>query len=551
MAMVSAGRILIIPRGAWDNATTYKMLDLVTASNNTAYLCKSDNVNVNPINDTTMTYWQPFGSVINVDGETIIQDANGYISANIDGTSIFYDQNDAVLHVALSSLTDVDVTALSDGKVLAWDNTAQKWKAVSISSSFAGLTDVSLTNLQNGQVPKYNSTTQKWENSSDAGGLVPHLIIISETGSTVTATKGTTVITAVETSTGHFECDVPSFGTWVVDAVLSGDDAQVSVNVDTVKIYTIDDSHFHADITVTYPTGAQVSCSKTGETTQYATGSPYTFTVHSAGTWTISATLNGVTKTHDVVISTSGQTESVTYFPTITVDLYSAASDTVSFTDNTGAKTATTNSSGLASGVSIQYNELDPDITFTSSVAKDPTNLSNDYSKTVALTNATTDVYVMPQAENIYWYGYRNGITFTALSNIRANVDSGAFTANTLTITQNTNNTRVQEPSANYVGTCQVGDFVSSSQGIKSVKLLTSNAYNVKSGGSNKEGVYLQLSSSLNYEYAISNSTRIVYDQTLSTPTLFSLTSQTDINAYVSIRCASTGYVDVDALWLE
>ena len=412
MAMVSAGRILIIPRGAWDNATTYKMLDIVTASNNTAYLCKSDNVNVNPINDTTMTYWQPFGSVINVDGETIIQDANGYISANIDGTSIFYDQNDDVLHVALSSLTDVDITALSDGKVLAWDNTAQKWKAVAISSSFAGLTDVSLTNLQNGQVPKYNSTTQKWENSSDAGGLVPHLIIISETGSTVTATKGTTVITAVETSTGHFECDVPSFGTWVIDAVLSGDDAQVSVNVDTVKIYTIDDSHFHADITVTYPTGAQVLCSKTGETTQYATGSPYTFTVHSAGTWTITATKDGQTVTYPVVITTSGQTESVTvsFTETLTVDLYSAASDTVTFTDVTGLKTVTTDATGKAENVSIVISSAGQSIEFTSSVAKDPNNLSNDYSKTIALTNATTEVVVMPEALSnmLYWYGYES-----------------------------------------------------------------------------------------------------------------------------------------------
>ena len=441
MAMASAGRILIIPRGAWDNATTYKMLDLVTASNNTAYLCKSDNVNVNPINDTTMTYWQPFGSVINVDGETIIQDANGYISANIDGTSIFYDQNDAVLHVALSSLTDVDVTALSDGKVLAWDNTAQKWKAVSISSSFAGLTDVSLTNLQNGQVPKYNSTTQKWENASDAGGLVPHLIIISETGSVVTATKGTTVITAVETSTGHFECDVPSFGTWVVDAVLGGDDAQVSVNVDTVKIYTIDDSHFHADITVTYPTGAQVSCSKTGETTQYATGSPYTFTVHSAGTWTITSTYNGVTVTEDVVITTSGQTESVNMVSkTITVDIYSAAADTVSFTDETGAKTATTDSSGLASGVSITYSLYAPNITFTSSVAKDPSNLSADYSKTVALTDATTEIALMPSGV-IYWYGFEK----TPLSKSGITI----FGASSTGLIKNTNS--IQYPSdANY-----------------------------------------------------------------------------------------------------
>ena len=515
MAMVSAGRILIIPRGAWDNATTYKMLDLVTASNNTAYLCKSDNVNVNPINDTTMTYWQPFGSVINVDGETIIQDANGYISANIDGTSIFYDQNDAVLHVALSSLTDVDVTALSDGKVLAWDNTAQKWKAVAISSSFAGLTDVSLTNLQNGQVPKYNSTTQKWENASDAGGLVPHLIIISETGSVVTATKGTTVITAVETSTGHFECDVPSFGTWVIDAVLSGDDAQVSVNVDTVKIYTIDDSHFHADITVTYPTGAQVSCSKTGETTQYATGSPYTFTVHSAGTWTITSTYNGVTVTEDVVITTSGQTESVNMVSkTITVDLYSAAADTVSFTDETGAKTATTDSSGLASGVSIALDRYSTNnITFASSVAKDPSNLSVDFSKTVTIGANTTSIYLMPNENVLYWYGYQNnfgelssgngwsGGTFVSptfntnnceTGTTSSGVSSGFGTINSVTATSIHS---IVSSSASGTGQCNLDsskDLSSSSHLIQSNGVSSANTIQHLSGSGSSSTGYMQ-----------------------------------------------------------
>lgn len=171
MAMVSAGRILIIPRGEWDNATTYKMLDLVTGSNKTAYLCKSDNLNIDPTTDTTMTYWQPFGTTLSVDGETIIQNNNDVISVNIDGTSIFYDQNDNVIHVALSTLTDVDVTNLADGKILAWNQTASKWEAIALSNSFSGLTDVSLTNLQNGQVAKYNSTSQKWENGDVAAAL--------------------------------------------------------------------------------------------------------------------------------------------------------------------------------------------------------------------------------------------------------------------------------------------------------------------------------------------------------------------------------------------
>lgn len=143
-------------------------------------------------------------------------------------------------------------------------------------------------------------------------GLKPHIIVISETGSTVTLTKGTKVIYASETSTGHFEADVTEFGTWVIDSVLSGDDAQKSLVVDAVKVYTVDDSHFHADITVTYPTDGTCTCSKSGTTTLYATGSPYTFTVHESGTYTITATANGETYTDTVEVTTSGQTESLT-----------------------------------------------------------------------------------------------------------------------------------------------------------------------------------------------------------------------------------------------
>jgi hypothetical protein len=170
MAMVPAGRILIIPRGAWDNATTYQMLDMVTASNNTSYLAKQASINVDPVSDTSQTYWQPFGSTMAADGETII-DNGGIISVNIDGSSIFYDQTADAIQAALSTLKDVDVTNLTNGKVLAWNSTSQKWEAIALSNSFSGLTDVSFTNVQNGQVAKYNSTSQKWENGDVAASL--------------------------------------------------------------------------------------------------------------------------------------------------------------------------------------------------------------------------------------------------------------------------------------------------------------------------------------------------------------------------------------------
>ena len=198
----------------------------------------------------------------------------------------------------------------------AYHNNSKYWKdqAQQIASgSIGGLSDVSIDSvtLANGQVLVYNTTTQMWENKTPIDvGIFPHLIIISDTGSVVTATKGSTVITAVETSTGVFECDVTEFGTWVIDAILSGDDAQISVNVDIVKVYTIDDRHFHADITVTYPNEETDIVSLTdGVTTFYATSSPYTFTVHNSGSWVLNRSVNGIdvyTKTFSV--TTSGQT---------------------------------------------------------------------------------------------------------------------------------------------------------------------------------------------------------------------------------------------------
>lgn len=76
-----------------------------------------------------------------------------------------------------------------------------------------------------------DGTTQGWEcigttaidmsnyyTKAETKALIvyPHFIITADTGSTVTATKGQTVITATETSTGVYECDVTDYGTWVV-----------------------------------------------------------------------------------------------------------------------------------------------------------------------------------------------------------------------------------------------------------------------------------------------------------------------------------------------
>lgn len=66
--------------------------------------------------------------------------------------------------------------------------------------------------------------------------LRPHLVISATTGATVIVKKGVKAVRATETSTGVFECDVPEFGTWVVN--INGADG-VSVVIDKVKIYQI------------------------------------------------------------------------------------------------------------------------------------------------------------------------------------------------------------------------------------------------------------------------------------------------------------------------
>lgn len=234
-----AGRVLLIPKGAYDANVTYHMLDVVSYGGN-SYVAKQTTAGNTPSADNA--YWM-------------------LLSAGS----------------AVASINDIG--------------------------------DVLITSPTNGQVLKYNAATQKWENGQDTGGLLPHLIIISEAGEDVVkAVKGSTEIIATETSTGHYECDVPEFGTWTIHAVLNGDDAQVNLVVDTVKVYTVDDSHFHADITVNFPVW-EATCNLAGQgESYYATSDPYTFTVHSAGTYTITVVEGSNTYTDTVEVTATGQT---------------------------------------------------------------------------------------------------------------------------------------------------------------------------------------------------------------------------------------------------
>lgn len=196
-----------------------------------------------------------------------------------------------------------------------------------------------------------------------------------------------------------------------------------------------------ATITVSYSSsyaGNTITCTD-GVTTYTATATSAgntTFNVNAEGTWTI--TCNGTSKTVNVVLDYS-----VTLTITKTISVYSAANDTLSFTDAAGSKTVTTDSSGAGS-VSITYDDGSA-ITFTSSVADDPSNIGvGYYSKAITFTAATTTVYVMPDGA-VYWYGYMGGSQILSSTNSWGTSGSvSAFknpTLNTNYVAANTSNT--------------------------------------------------------------------------------------------------------------
>lgn len=240
-----------------------------------------------------------------------------------------------------------------------YHNNAKYWAEHSQGGSFANLSDVDVDNPLNGQVPVYNSSTEKWENqNAPSGGLMPHFKVHSEHGSVVTVTypDGVTTVTATETSSGLYECDVTEFGTYTIDAVLSGDDAQVHQAVDAVKIYDIYDEHYSYAINVYAPSGSTILVTASGESYS-GTGAGSTavvFAVHQASTtYTVQVTIDGQSKTDTITSAAStGGSENVTIdFGTINVsfdDAFRGETVTCTLSGTTITKTAPSSGNSMA-----------------------------------------------------------------------------------------------------------------------------------------------------------------------------------------------------------
>ena len=130
--------------------------------------------------------------------------------------------------------------------------------------------------------------------------------------------------------------------------------------------------------------------------------------------------------------------------------IHSAANDTI-YMMNNGAQIplCTTNSNG--DGILYFTQFTDGTYTLYSSVAKDPTNLSNNYSKSVRITKTsygcTTEVYLIPDTvKTLYWWGYM-GSKLEEISTANGwsglTFQSPVFNTNSITMGTTGNNSKV------------------------------------------------------------------------------------------------------------
>ena len=170
--------------------------------------------------------------------------------------------------------------------------------------------------------------------------------------------------------------------------------------------------------------------------------------------------------------------------------------------------------------------------TFYSTVAKDPNNLSNPYSKTITITSETTDIWVMP-SNTLYWYGYNGGMD-SALNQSWSIATTRAYEQPTI----NKNNVRLQ-PSANN----KVVSYVSTST-------HTTNKYYAiyQSTAVSTFGIIVQACPSKNRE--ISNGSS--YNSSTSLQLGELVPTDTTIPCYINIEALdNTRNGNLYAVWYE
>lgn len=404
-------------------------------------------------------------SISNLQDTDIQNLTNGQILKYDSDTQKWVNDDESGGSSTLGGLTDVTITTPTNGQILKYDAANDEWVnddapsgggMVShiIVESDAGESSVTVT-LPSGTVKtctQVEGSTTQWETTSDEYGT--HIIDAYKDGDdaqamlniqyvgeylvhdehyyhtiNVTVMSGASIVITGngETYSGTGTGSAVAFAvhgkgaTYTVTTSVDGvSAASQTVTTPATSGQSTSLTFQYGTINLTYANdfrGASITCTdgnKTITKTAPNDANAMTFYPPNTGNWSISGAAGGVTYTASpdpIVVSSLSTAVSANLqtFATINVTLYGAKEDTISFTDAAGVAHTEVFASGQTSkSVTLKILPSGSNITFTSSVAKNPSNLSQNYSKNVSLTQNTTSVYVMPDRA-IYWYGWTVG----------------------------------------------------------------------------------------------------------------------------------------------
>lgn len=421
---------------------------------------------------------------------------------------------------SFAGLSDTNFTNLQNGQIAKYNSTTQKWENVEDEggllphfkiTSEAGSTvtvvapDTSViipeqtsSGIWQCDVPAYGVyTVHAVINGDDAVRTVTvdtvkeyvihdehysyTLNVYAPTGSSILVTDGGS---ETYTGTGAGSTAVvfalhQASTTYSIQVTLDGASKTDSVTTPSTSGGTDSKTFEYGTINVTLDAdfiGETITCVNGGTTiSKTASSASLVFYPPTTGTWAISGEVSGTTYSVNAEVTSLSTPVSVSLQVsiTVTVTMYGAVGAVISYTDANGSQTQTLDNTGKKENVSITVEPDSATIVFTdTTVAKNPSNLSNNYTKSVTITSGMTEIYVMPD-NAVYWWGYEK-VVASAVTYRPS--DFGGPTTAVPTITRNTTSMSIVEPSNAQGGAIWNNIDLSNASAVKSLCSIASSA---------------------------------------------------------------------------
>ena len=484
---------------------------------------------------------------------------------------------------SLAGLSDTDINSPTDGQGLVYNYSTSKWINGNVSSGSTITVFTNESSLYGRTVTLTIGQQTKTETFSNVGVVVFKGIVSTGTftitsstsgGDTATATldvpyfgnytKQLTLfnatvtitfpysngasctlsdgVTSLTANTSPMAFNVPNVGTWTATCTIDNVSAPTQSAVITTDGQTETMTFAFGTINLTYDNafrGLTITCVNGGTTiskTAPISGNTMVFYPPSTGTWSVSGTYSGQTYSVDAEVTSLSTAVSVQLQTTqsVSVTVYSAVGDTLSYTDIYGiSRMITLDADSDHATATIDILPSGSTLTFTSNIAKNPNDLTANYSKSVTITSATTEIKVMPD-NSLYWWGYIDSNCESLLSTNSWTFYSGYSGKNP---TYNNNNVTCDSTSSPHTF-CGIG----TKNTVSGTTLHTISTSSALVGGS---GLYVDGSATTKYI----SGTNVDVKQTVAN-TLQHLTTSLS-GSYASVYTVDARNSTVSALWYE